>query len=224
MSVSVNHTFPACCLAETWPRCHPPAHPVNTVQTVYTTLQSDHEVKAAVCTKYQAADSSVRQSVWREYQNRKCLCVVRKCWCWRTWTQRSPGVSSGKSSPCCRVENNKGTQSESRLKKTYSAPIIHLRMSIMKEEKHTTTTPPTAVLACFPAPAARCLCVCSGGLKWSHKLTLSVGPWWPVCNTKPSQRSCEALKSHNNETNLPVHNINKTWALHWNRIELNRTE
>lgn len=40
-------------------------HPVNTQQMNCTTLESDHEVKAAVCTKHQAADSCVSQLVWK---------------------------------------------------------------------------------------------------------------------------------------------------------------
>lgn len=39
----------SCCLAETWPCCHLSVHPVNTQETVYTTLQSDHEVKKRQC-------------------------------------------------------------------------------------------------------------------------------------------------------------------------------
>lgn len=56
---------------------HLSVHPVNTQQTAYTTLQSDHELDASVFTKYQAADSSV--SWCRDQQNSEVNPKVTVC-------------------------------------------------------------------------------------------------------------------------------------------------
>lgn len=55
--------------------------------------------------------------------------------------------------------------------------------------------------------------VCSGCLNWPETNTVS-RPLMGCVQHKAIIRSREALRRHNNEANLLVHNINKTWVLH----------